>query len=102
VTWTFRQPKSCPETPNSYDTIFSHVRLGEPFEEQTTDGRKCRTTVTMDGNKLITDQLATKEGEKDVKAVRTYLQHNTAEFMSSLPLSRTRTLDASESGGYKS
>jgi hypothetical protein len=43
--------------------------LGEPFEEQTTDGRKCKTTVTMDGNKLITDQKATKDGEKDVKAV---------------------------------
>jgi hypothetical protein len=50
------------------------VRLGEPFEEQTTDGRKCKTTVTMDGNKLITDQKATKEGEKDVKAVRPFLR----------------------------
>ena len=44
-------------------------RLGEPFEEETSDGRKCTTTVTMEGNKLITDQKAIKQGEKDVRAV---------------------------------
>ena len=44
-------------------------RLGEPFEEETSDGRKCTTTVTMEGNKLITDQKAIKKGEKDVRAV---------------------------------
>ena len=31
--------------------------------------RRCKTTVTMDGNKLITSQKATKSGEKDVVAV---------------------------------
>ncbi len=56
------------------------VRLGEPFEEQTTDGRKCKTTVTMDGNKLMTDQKATKEGEKDVKAVRPFFRKTGIEL----------------------
>ncbi len=59
---------------NIFVSTLTVIRLGEPFEEQTTDGRKCKTTVTMDGNKLITDQKATKDGEKDVKAVRLFLE----------------------------
>ena len=45
-------------------------RLGEEFDEETTDGRKCKTTVTMEGNKLITNQKATGGG-KDALAVIT-------------------------------
>ena len=45
-------------------------RLGEEFDEETTDGRKCKTTVTMEGNKLITNQKATGGG-KDALAVNT-------------------------------
>ena len=47
-------------------------RLGEEFDEETTDGRKCKTTVTMEGNKLITNQKATGGG-KDALAVITIL-----------------------------
>ena len=43
-------------------------RLGEEFDEETTDGRKCKTTVTMDGNKLVTSQKA-QGGGKDALAV---------------------------------
>ena len=50
--------------------------LGEEFDEDTTDGRKCKTTVTMDGNKLITNQKATKAGEKDVVAVSGLFKKN--------------------------
>merc|ERR1712127_294644 len=48
------------------------AKLGEPFDEETTDGRKCQTTVTMEGNKLITSQKAIKKGDKDVTAVREF------------------------------
>jgi cellular retinoic acid-binding protein 2 len=41
-------------------------RLGEEFDENTTDGRKCKTTVVMEGNKLILTQKATRSGEKEV------------------------------------
>merc|ERR1712042_382982 len=41
------------------------LKLGVAFEEDTTDGRKCETTVTMEDNKLITTQKA-------VKAVREF------------------------------
>ena len=47
-----------------------NFRLGEEFEELTTDGRKCKTMVIIDGDKLITTQKALKPGEMDVSAVR--------------------------------
>jgi len=31
-------------------------KLNEEFDETTSDGRKCKTTLTLDGNKLIQDQ----------------------------------------------
>merc|ERR1711899_274075 len=46
-------------------------KLGEEFDEETTDGRKCKTTVTMDGNKLVTNQKA-QGGGKDALAVREF------------------------------
>merc|ERR1712059_45630 len=49
-----------------------NFRMGEPFEEDTTDGRHVMTTVTMEGNKFITSQKATKAGGKDVTAVREF------------------------------
>ena len=56
-------------TKTTMKSVELNFRLGEEFEEDTTDGRKCKTTVTMEGNKLITNQKATKAGEKDVVAV---------------------------------
>ena len=51
----------------------SNIELGVPFEEITTDGRKCKTTITMEGdNKLITNQVATEEGKKSVKVIREF------------------------------
>ena len=49
-----------------------NFELGVPFDETTTDGRKAKTTVTMDGNKLITDQVATEAGKKSVKVIREF------------------------------
>merc|ERR1712126_585144 len=53
-------------------SIELRFRLGEEFEETTTDGRKCKTTVTLEGNKMTTSQRATKSGEKDVTVVRNF------------------------------
>ncbi|XP_023348696.1 cellular retinoic acid-binding protein 2 [Eurytemora carolleeae] len=60
------------KTSTSMKSMELKFKLGEPFEEETSDGRKCTTTVTMEGNKLITDQKAIKKGEKDVRAVREF------------------------------
>merc|ERR1712021_102082 len=47
--------------------------LGVPFDEDTADGRKCKTTVSMEGdNKLITSQKAQKSGQKDVTVIREF------------------------------
>lgn len=60
------------KTSTTMKSIELKFKLGVPFSEDTSDGRKCETTVSMEGNKLITDQKATKKGEKDVKAVREF------------------------------
>ena len=46
---------------------------GVAFDEDTADGRKCKTTVTKQGDDtLITDQKAQKSGQKDVKVIRKF------------------------------
>merc|ERR1711970_888097 len=59
-------------TKTSMKSIELKFRLGEEFEEDTTDGRRCKTTVTLEGNKMTTTQKATKKGEKDVVVVREF------------------------------
>ncbi len=49
-----------------------NFQIGVPFEETSTEGRKCTTTVTQDGNKLITDQKANEAGKKSVKVIREF------------------------------
>ena len=56
-------------TKTSMKSLETNFRLGEEFEEVTTDGRKCKTTVIMEGNKIITNQKAINPGGKDVLVV---------------------------------
>merc|ERR1712055_843372 len=60
------------KTYTTMKTVELKFKLGVAFEEDTTDGRKCETTVSMEDNKLITMQKAVKKGDKDVKAVREF------------------------------
>lgn len=48
-------------------------RLGEEFEEETPDGRKVKSVITQDGNKLIHVQ----KGDKETKIIREF----TPEFV---------------------
>merc|ERR1712168_1199940 len=59
-------------TKTTVESIELRFRLGEEFEETTTDGRKCKTTVSLAGNQMTTSQKATKAGEKDVTVVRSF------------------------------
>jgi len=61
-------------TKTSLKSIELHFKLGEEFDEEATDGRKCKTTVTMEGDQLITHQKAVKPGEQDVKVVREFTE----------------------------
>ena len=45
---------------------------GVEFDEDTPDGRKCKTTVTKDGDTMITMQKAQVKGQKDVKVIRKF------------------------------
>ena len=45
---------------------------GVEFDETTADGRKCKTTVTKDGDTMITMQKAQVKGQKDVKVIRKF------------------------------
>merc|ERR1712071_646046 len=59
-------------TKTTVKSIELRFKLGEAFDETTTDGRNCKTTVTLEGNKMTTSQKATKAGDKDVVAVREF------------------------------
>jgi len=59
-------------TKTTVKSIELKFRLGEEFEEDTTDGRHCKTVVTLEGNKMTTTQNATKAGEKNVVVVREF------------------------------
>merc|ERR1712228_689287 len=60
-------------TATALKSVVLEFELGVPFDEDTTDGRKSKTTVTMEGdNKLITNQKAQKSGQKDVKVIREF------------------------------
>merc|ERR1712243_163921 len=59
-------------TKTTVKSIELKFRLGEEFEEDTTDGRHCETVVTLEGNTMTTTQNATKAGEKNVVVVREF------------------------------
>ena len=49
-----------------------NFEVGKAFEETTADGRKCTTTVTIEGNTMTTDQKAVDAGKKSVKVIREF------------------------------
>merc|ERR1711935_69507 len=60
-------------TATTLKTMTLEFEMGVTFDESTTDGRTCKTTVTMEGdNKMITSQKAQKSGQKDVKVIREF------------------------------
>jgi hypothetical protein len=47
-------------TESTFKTTILKFKLGEPFDEETMDGRKVKTTMTIEGNKLIQTQNTEK------------------------------------------
>merc|ERR1711928_73605 len=60
------------KTSTSMKSMELKFKLGVPFDEETADGRKCTTTVTMKDNTLITSQINKAHGGPDVRAVRVF------------------------------
>merc|ERR1719419_1311099 len=50
------------KTSTSMKSIELKFKLGVPFQEDTTDGRKCETTVTMQDNKLSQAKRQPRKG----------------------------------------
>merc|ERR1712072_90345 len=49
-----------------------NFQIGVPFDETSTDGRECTTTVTVNGNQMVTEQKAKEAGKKSVKVIRDF------------------------------
>ena len=47
--------------------LFLFLKLGEKFDETTTDGRDTSTVVTVDNGKIVTVQTAKKAGQKSTR-----------------------------------
>ena len=60
-------------TKSIFKPVELKFELGVPFDEISTDGRRCKTTITMEGDStLITDQVGTELGNKSVKTIRDF------------------------------
>merc|ERR1711860_290281 len=53
-------------------TMELKFKIGEEFDETTPDGRDVTAKVTHDGNKLVTEQKAKKDGQKSTKSIREF------------------------------
>ena len=58
-TWTLK-------TETTFKKTKIQFQLGVEFDEETADGRKVKTTMTLDGNKLIQDQKIDPPGVPSV------------------------------------
>lgn len=55
-------------TNSTFKSTVIKFKLGEEFDEETLDGRKVKSVVTLDGNKLIQEQ----KGEKPSTIIREF------------------------------
>lgn len=62
----------CVKSISTFKSTEVKFKLGEQFDEVTPDGRNVKTTFTVDGSKLIQDQI----GDPPSKAVRDFTQDN--------------------------
>lgn len=58
------------KTASAVTTQELKFKLNEPIDEDTLDGRKAKTTFTLEGGKLVQTQKATKPNEKDSSLTR--------------------------------
>lgn len=55
-------------TTSTFKSTTIKFKLGEEFDEETLDGRKVKSTMTLEGNKLIQDQ----KGDKAHQIIREF------------------------------
>lgn len=64
-------------TESTFKTTEIGFKLGEEFEEETADGRKMKTTMTLDENKLVQSQ----KGAVDTTLTREVTDENTLTLL---------------------
>ncbi|XP_017491467.1 PREDICTED: fatty acid-binding protein, muscle [Rhagoletis zephyria] len=55
-------------TTSTFKTSSISFKLGEEFDEETLDGRKVKSVITLDGNKLLQEQ----KGDKPSTIIREF------------------------------
>jgi len=65
------------KTITTFKTTIIKFKIGEPFEEETADGRKVTATLTMEGNTLVHDQKGNKEKEEKDSVIRRTFEGDT-------------------------
>ena len=60
------------KTSTSLKSMELKFKIGEEFDETTPDGREVTAKVTVDGNKLVSDQKAKKAGQKSTMTIREF------------------------------
>eukprot|EP00090_Calanus_glacialis_P007134 TRINITY_DN15600_c0_g1_i1.p1 TRINITY_DN15600_c0_g1~~TRINITY_DN15600_c0_g1_i1.p1 ORF type:complete len:138 (+),score=32.73 TRINITY_DN15600_c0_g1_i1:71-484(+) len=60
----------CLKTSTTMKTMELKFKLGEKFDEHTTDGRDTSTVVNVDNGKIVTVQTAKKAGQKSTRSIR--------------------------------
>jgi len=67
-------------TTSTFKTSAISFKLGEEFDEETLDGRKVKSVITLEGNKLIQEQ----KGDKPSTIVREFTDNELTTVSSNL------------------
>ncbi|XP_030373570.1 probable fatty acid-binding protein [Scaptodrosophila lebanonensis] len=72
-------------TTSTFKTSAISFKLGEEFDEETLDGRKVKSIITLDGNKLTQEQ----KGDKPSTIVREF---NDSELITTLTIGNVKSV----------
>jgi len=78
------------KTTTTFKTTEIKFKLGEPFAEETADGRKCDSTITLDGNKMVHVQNC---GGKEYKILREFADKGMVMTLKAGDVTCTRTYE---------
>jgi len=75
------------KTSTTFKTTEIKFKLGEPFEEDTADGRKCQSTIVLEGETLVHTQ---KCGDAEYKILREFKDNEMTMTLSAGGVTSTR------------
>ncbi|CAD6996438.1 probable fatty acid-binding protein [Ceratitis capitata] len=72
-------------TTSTFKTSTINFKLGEEFDEETLDGRKVKSVITLDGNKLVQEQ----KGDKPSTIIREFTDN---ELVTTLTINNVKSV----------